>query len=109
MSHERATPAQWDVLTAELRSYREQQKQTWGELDNALIGRYLAGEVTDDERRAVETALKDHPELRKLTDLVLDALNEFQPSSFEPPASLPRLLPCTDRRHTRLPLLSRLR
>src|SRR5260370_40681957 len=106
MSHERATPAQWDVLTAELRSYREQQKQTWGELDNALIGRYLAGEVTDDERRAVETALKDHPELRKLTDLVLDVLNEFQPSSLETPPSLPRLLPFTNRPQPPRPFLT---
>jgi hypothetical protein len=109
MSDERATPAQWDVLTAELRSYREQQKQTWGELDNALIGRYLAGEVTDDERRTVETALKHHPELQKLTDIVLDVLNEFQPSSSETPASPPRLLSFTDGRQARRPFRSRLR
>ena len=109
MSQERANPAQWDVFTAELRSYREQQKQTWGDLDNALIGRYLAGEVTDEERRTVETACKNHPELRKLTDLVLDVLNELPASSSEPPAAPPRLLSFTDHRRARRPFLSRVR
>src|SRR5260370_9873550 len=72
-----STAMEWDVLTAELRAYRNQQKQTWGDLDNALIGRFLAGEVTADQRRMVEAALNDHPELRKLTDLVLDVLHDL--------------------------------
>src|SRR5262249_6227795 len=109
MAPERSASAQWDALTAELRAYREQQKQTWGELDNALIGRYLAGEVSAEERQAVEAALQEHPELRKLTDLVLDVLNEFEPVSSEAPAPPPRLLPFTDSRKARRPFLSRLR
>ena len=39
-----------------------QQKQTWGEIDNTLLGRYIAGEVTPQERFEVETALEELPE-----------------------------------------------
>lgn len=123
MAQERSAPtppaaanaAEWDVLTAELRAYRNQQKQTWGDLDNALIGRFLAGEVTPHERRTVEAALKDHPELRKLTDLVLDVLNEFESAPSATPAPLPeqprppRLLSFTEHAKNRRPFLSRLR
>lgn len=109
MTQERSAPAPWDVLTAELRAYREQQKQTWGDLDNALIGRYLAGEVNADERHSVEAALDNHPELRKLADLVLDVLNEFEAVPSEKPAPRPRLLSFTDNRNARRPFLSRLR
>jgi hypothetical protein len=78
MAPERATQLSWDILTAELRAYRDQQRETWGDLDNALIGRYLAGEATPEERKQVDAALDAHPDLRLLTDLVRDVLGEFQ-------------------------------
>ena len=74
MSQESADFPSWDAVAAELRAYREQQKQTWGELDNALIGRYLAGEVTSAERDRVEASLEEHPELRILTEIVSGVL-----------------------------------
>src|SRR5262249_15647992 len=109
MAPERSASAQWDVLTAELWAYREQQKQTWGELDNALLGSYLAGEVTAGGRRAVQALSQDPPEPRNPPLLALVPLNEFAPPSPEPPAPPPRLLPFTGSRKARRPFLSRLR
>src|SRR5437867_4368333 len=101
MEHESATP-QWDVLTAELRAYRDLQKQTWGDVDSALMGRYLAGEATAEERSRVEASFDQHPDLRVLADLVRDVLGEGQPvplrtSVEEPEPGLRhlRLLPFT--------------
>src|SRR5215213_8132382 len=74
MSQEPAEFPSWDAVAAELRACRAQQKQTWGELDNALIGRYLAGEVTSEERDRVEASLEEHPELRILTEIVSGVL-----------------------------------
>ena len=44
-----------------------------------FVGRYLADEVDDAERQQIEGALVELPELRKLTDLVLDVLRDFEP------------------------------
>jgi len=92
MSPDSTGSPSWDVVAAELRACREQQKQTWGELDSALIGRYLAGEVSNTERKLVEASLEDHPELRVLTEIVSDVLADCSPvASVEAPAE-PRLL-----------------
>ena len=61
---------QWERVASELRAYRDYQQQAWGDIDNATLGRYLAGELDFDERHRVETALDERPELRKLTELV---------------------------------------
>jgi hypothetical protein len=89
----------WERVAAELRACREAQQRAWGDLDDALLGRYLAGEVNPEERRNIENALDELPELRKLTDLVRDVLGEFDGSAetlaFAPqpvpygPATLP--------------------
>src|SRR6185437_14475504 len=65
---------------AELRAYREAQQRAWGDLDSVVLGRYLAGEVDGDERRQVEAALDELPELRRLTDLVRDVLGDGDPA-----------------------------
>ncbi|HVS35077.1 MAG TPA: hypothetical protein VMS17_05810 [Gemmataceae bacterium] len=72
---------QWDRLASELRACREAQQETWGDLDNGLLGRYLAGDVTLQERRLIEKELQRRPELRKLTDLVSDVLRDCEPAS----------------------------
>src|SRR6185295_17115784 len=74
MSADSTPTTSWDTIAAELRAYRQQQKQTWGDLDHALIGRYLAGEVSPEERALVEAELAEHPELRTLTDVVSGVL-----------------------------------
>lgn len=78
----------WERVSAELRAYRDLQHQAWGDIDNATLGRYLAGEVSDDERRHVEQALADLPDLRLLTDLVKDVLSEYEPAPQPAPTIL---------------------
>ncbi len=85
-------PDSWDRVAAELRACRQSQKQAWGDIDNTTLGRYLADEVTPEERQHVEQALEQRPELRMLTDLVRDVLTEFEPADVPIPASEPRIL-----------------
>lgn len=84
----------YDRVAAELRACREAQIKSWGTIDNITLGRYLAGEATDQERLEVEAALELHPELRQLTDVVRDVLLDSAtiPSADEP-AAAPLLLP----------------
>ncbi len=96
MSQDSTSTPSWDVVAAELRAYRDEQKQTWGELDSALIGRYLAGEVNDEERTQVEASLQDHPELRALTEIVSDVLSDCSPTApIEVEPARPRILSFT--------------
>jgi hypothetical protein len=88
----------WDRVASELRAYRDAQQQAWGQIDNATLGRFIAGDLSSDEQRHIEQALQERPELRKLTDLVRDVLADFEPAA-EPakappiPAPAPRILP----------------
>jgi hypothetical protein len=89
---------QWERVASELRAYRDYQQQAWGDIDNATLGRYLAGELDFDERHRVETALDERPELRKLTELVRAVLVEFEPGTTPSPRpesvpAAPALLP----------------
>lgn len=88
---------QWDTVAAELRAYRDHQKETWGDLDSALLGRYLAGEANEQDRVRVEAALQEHPELRTLTDLVREVLDDCQPPAapIQTEQIRPRILPFT--------------
>ena len=74
MPVERSDSVQWDKVASELRAARETQQRTWGDLDNATLGRYLADESTGSERAAIETAIETLPELKLLTDLVRGVL-----------------------------------
>jgi hypothetical protein len=78
---------QWERVASELRACREAQQQAWGDVDNALLGRYLAGDVTPEERVRIESELNLRPELRKLTDLVSDVLRDCGPVSVPEPAN----------------------
>jgi hypothetical protein len=84
---------QWDRVASELRACKQAQQQAWGDIDNTTLGRYLADELSADERRDLEQALADLPELRKLTDVVRDVLDEFDPAAPQPVSDSPRLLP----------------
>jgi hypothetical protein len=77
---------QWDRVASELRAFKQTQQQAWGDVDNATLGRYLADDLSPDERLHIEEALTQLPELRKLTDIVRDVLDEFDPA-----APLPQL------------------
>jgi hypothetical protein len=84
-------PDPWERVAKELRAHKEAQKQAWGDIDNATLGRYLANEVTSEERRQIERTIEQRPELRQLTDLVRDVLNEFEPAT--PPVPVPAVHP----------------
>jgi HEAT repeats len=84
---------QWERVASELRACREAQQQAWGDLDNATLGRYLAGDVTLEERRRIETALEARPELRMLTDLVSDVLGDCAPLTTQETTARPALIP----------------
>jgi len=111
MSQEPTQSTSWNAVAAELRAYREQQKQTWGDLDHALIGRYLAGEVNDEERSRVEAALEHHPELRVLTEVVSGVLADCEPAAVPAPAPVerPRILSLSAARPPRVGRKARLR
>lgn len=79
---------QWEQVAAQLQAYRDSQRSTWGDLESAVLGRYLAGETDPSEQSRVEAELAAHPELRRLTDLVREVLDEFEPTAA-PPAEEP--------------------
>ena len=97
---------QWDRVAAELRAHKETQQQAWGDIDNATLGRYLAGDLSSDERQHIEQALTQLPELRKLTAIVRDVLDEFDPAAPVPLAEVPHVLSFPQGRATK-PLFSR--
>src|SRR5262249_32833220 len=69
--------SQWARVASDLRAYREAQRRAWGELDEAAIARYLAGESTEEERSHVEQAMQEFPRVREcveiLREIVIDA------------------------------------
>jgi anti-sigma factor RsiW len=93
MSSESNTRDQWAQVAADLQQYRAEQQAAWGDVDNATLGRYVAGEATAAERRRVESALAEHPQLRTLVELVGDVLGDGEraapaaPAPFEQPRS----------------------
>lgn len=91
MSNSFEPDSSWERVASELRACRDSQQAAWGNIDNATLGRYLANEVTGEERQRIEQAMQDLPELRMLTDLVRDVLTEFEPV----PASVPTPVPVT--------------
>jgi hypothetical protein len=112
MATELQPDGSWQRVAAELRACREEQKQAWGDIDNATLGRYLAGEVNDGERRQVENALEQLPQLRELTDLVRDVLSDCDLGESATPQAVPAspaVLPFTRRSPVRRGFSPRMR
>jgi len=87
MSNDYRPSDSWDRVAAELRACREAQRKAWGDTDNLLLGRYLADDLSSDERRRIEAALEQHPDLRLLTDVVREVMADCP--AEEEPAILP--------------------
>lgn len=60
----------WERLIAELRTYQDAQRQTWGDLDDTQVARYLAGTCSPRERAVVEQTMRDLPDVRELMDVL---------------------------------------
>jgi len=81
---------QWERVAAELKAQREAQRKAWGDIDNLLLGRYLAADTTAEEREQVEAALEQHPDLRFLTEVVSEVVAECPAVENTPePAVIP--------------------
>ncbi len=65
---------QWNRVAQELEAYRAEQQLAWGNLDNLVLGRYLAGESTPEEIAEIQESLRNHPELGLLLECVSDVL-----------------------------------
>src|SRR5262245_13627082 len=75
---------QWSWIAAELKSYRDAQRQAWGDLDDVTMARYLAGEATEEERSRVEEAMARFPGVCECLTL-LKSLSEEE----DDPATVP--------------------
>jgi hypothetical protein len=78
---------QWQSLVTELQGYRDDQRREWGDLDELLIARYLAGECDEQERRTVEEASNASPRVRECLELAREALSDV--AADEPPLPAP--------------------
>src|SRR5438105_3929685 len=99
-------PDGWERVASELRACKESQRRAWGDIDNATLGRYLAGEASGDERARVEHALEELPELRRLTDLVRDVLGDLEPVALDAAPEPPPVLSLAAERARRRGLAS---
>ena len=92
----KADAEQWQSLVTELQGYRDEQQREWGDIDELLIARYLAGECDEQERRAVEEASNSYPWVRECLELARKALSDVAdvepqsagaPGLFDPSAA----------------------
>jgi serine phosphatase RsbU (regulator of sigma subunit) len=69
----------WSHAAAVLRSHREAQRLRWGDVDEAMIARFVTGFLGSqgaiEEQQRVLRAIVEHPELLDCIETVLDALS----------------------------------
>jgi hypothetical protein len=84
----------WAHAAADLRSYREEQRRAWGDMDESVVARYLIGASTEDERKRVLQAIRDFPKVRECVEIleeVMDA-DQDEASALRSQPKPPRLL-----------------
>jgi len=69
---------QWELLVTDLRGCEDEQHQEWGDIDEVLISRYLAGECDEQERELVEQAARSWPAVRESIDLAKEVFADSQ-------------------------------
>ncbi|NQU20457.1 MAG: HEAT repeat domain-containing protein [Candidatus Nealsonbacteria bacterium] len=62
---------QWELLIGELEASSGEQEREWGDVDDVLIARYLAGQCDKREQVLIERARERFPAVRECIDLVL--------------------------------------
>jgi len=65
---------QWSRVVADLRAHSEAQRRAWGDIDEALIARYITGEGTAEERNRVEEAAREFPGVRECVQSIQEIL-----------------------------------
>lgn len=71
----------WQRLTAELRTFRDEQAEAWGGLDDFVIAKYVSGECSPGEVKHVDSILKQRPD-------VLETVEVLQ-ETFQAPGLIP--------------------
>ena len=66
----------WEGVAAQLKAYRDQQRATWGDIDDATIGKYLAGQASPEEIAEVKAAAAQYPAVREAIELVREVLEK---------------------------------
>ena len=61
-----------------VQAYQQEQKATWGNVDEITIARYLAGECTSEERENVKREIASHPRLAECITFIQKVMNGFQ-------------------------------
>jgi hypothetical protein len=83
--------AQWNRIALELLAYREKRKNTWGDIDDLTLARFLGGETSEEETARVNRAMADYPKVRECVAVLRDVLlQEAWPldATIEPPESI---------------------
>jgi predicted component of type VI protein secretion system len=73
----------WERVAIELRAHRDRERRAWAGLDDATVGRCLAGEASPAQLQRLENALAQHPEARDVLDLVRGLLAEEGATAVE--------------------------
>lgn len=73
----------WQRFTDQLRTHLQDERRCWGNVEDAVVARFLAGGCTDAERALVESAIQQHADLREAISLVRQIVPEggFVPAS----------------------------
>lgn len=67
---ENSSPLTWEQVAAALAQYQRAERETWGEMDNVIVAKFVAGLASDEERRLVEQWCREFPAVRMLVDAV---------------------------------------
>jgi prepilin-type processing-associated H-X9-DG protein len=65
----------WTQAAADLRAIREAQRARWGDVDEAVVSRFIVGAATADEQERVLRAMLQYPALRECIETVRDVLD----------------------------------
>src|SRR5438093_1138350 len=77
-SFSRDPDERWARAAADLRSYREEQRRAWGDIDDSMLARYLIGASTEDERERVRQAIRDFPKVRECVEILKEVMGADQ-------------------------------
>lgn len=67
--------SKWEECKRALQAYQQEQKAAWGNVDEATVARFLAGECTEQERQIVEREMASHPKLAECIRFIRKVMN----------------------------------